>query len=39
MCLVGYKDGQIGPYSACSRDAEAEDKRGTEKGVNKVFSV
>lgn len=36
MCLVGYKDGEIDPYSG---DAEATDKWSMENGVNKVYSV
>lgn len=39
MCLVGYKDREIDPCCTYSRDAEAMDKWGMEKGVNKVYSV
>lgn len=39
MCLVGYKDREMDPCCTNSGDAEAKDKWGMEKGVNKVYSV
>lgn len=37
VCLVGYKDGEIAPFFMYSGAAEATDKWGMEKGVNKVY--